>query len=328
MGKSPKAGENPRKGFAYALVGTILLSTYFVTGKYALASPPGKPGGFNVPTFCLLWTASGAVFAFLIVLLRGRFGGIRVERRSRLTVGALGLVTGVSIVVFYSGLRLLDPSFSAFLARSLPVMVILLGVLFLKERLRAVELLPMGFMVLGGVVSVFGRWHAVGLGVTLVLVGYLGFAVHRLLAKVEARRVCVEVLVLYRTGLAAVVIAVWAFVGGKLDFHVDARYWYVLFLGALLSPCLGNMVSFKSYQYWSLSRAALVLMIQPLLVLPMAYVFLHKLPSRQELLGGILILVGAFVMVWIHFRRSGRRAKVEGGALLDPPVDLDVTERT
>jgi drug/metabolite transporter (DMT)-like permease len=66
------------------------------------------------------------------------------------------------------------------------------------------------------------------------------------------------------------------------------------------------MFTFSAFQHWSLSRATMVSMIQPPLVLAMAMVFLRKTPAPQELLGGMLILAGAAGLVWIHFF-AGRR---------------------
>jgi drug/metabolite transporter (DMT)-like permease len=217
----------------------------------------------------------------------------------------VGCTAGVGLLLIYAGLKRLDPSFQAFLARSHPVMVILLGVVFLKDRLRPVELLPMSVMLLGGFVSVYGRWGAVSAGVILTLVGFASFAFHRLFVKMLSGKLHVEVIVFYRAAIAAVVVSLWvlpAIRRGNIDFNVPVRFYAVTFLGALIAPVAGNLLSFHAYRYWSLSRGALVLMMQPLFVLPMALVFLGRLPTAQGLIGGCVILAGAFWMTWMHMR--------------------------
>jgi len=218
------------------------------------------------------------------------------------------LSTGIGLILLYSGLRKIDPTFTAFIARSHPVMVILLGVIFLKERLRRIELLPLVLMLAGGVVGVWGRPRDVNVGVMLAFLGYVAFAFHRLFVKTASAHVRAEITVFYRAAFAWVLLSLWALATGRADFHVPGKYWAVVFLGAFLSPVLGNVLSFHAYRYYSLSRSALVMMIQPLLVLPMAYVFLGMLPNRQGLVGGLLILAGAAWMSWIHLVGSGRHA--------------------
>jgi drug/metabolite transporter (DMT)-like permease len=64
MMRSGNPPRDPTRGFLYALAGTALLSTNFVTAKYALQ-------GFNPPTFALLWTIAASFYSFLIVLATG-----------------------------------------------------------------------------------------------------------------------------------------------------------------------------------------------------------------------------------------------------------------
>ena len=313
MTDTEASARGTRKGFLFALSGTVLISTYFVTGKYALR-------GFNTATFCFLWTAATAVFSLGILLVRGEFRHLRLPKRAVPGVVGVGLCTGVGMIVLYEGLRLLDPSFAAFLGRSFPVMVILLGVIFLKERLHLIEILPMGLMLVGGIVSVWGRWQTVGPGVVLVLVGYLVFAFHRLLVKLATPRVEATVIVFYRALGGCIIVAVWMLVSGKADFAVEAKYWRILFLGALLAPCVGNMLSFHSYHYWNLSRNVMILTIQPLIVLPMAWLFLGQLPSPQALVGGCIILIGSAWVTWIYLSAPKKvaSAKEETGGIAAP----------
>jgi drug/metabolite transporter (DMT)-like permease len=72
-------------------------------------------------------------------------------------------------------------------------------------------------------------------------------------------------------------------------------------LGAFLGPCASFLLTFRSYRCWDLSRSAIVKTVEPLFVLPLAYAVLGKLPTGTELLGGCLILVGAFWFAWIQF---------------------------
>jgi drug/metabolite transporter (DMT)-like permease len=284
------------KGFLYALGGTVLVSTNFVTAKYGL-------GGFNPETFSLVWTTTAAVYSLLIVLSCGQWRQIAVPRRAARDVALLGVTTGVAMILAWSALSRLDPSFAAFLWRLQPMITIALGALFLKERLTAAEIVAGAIMISGGLLSTLGRWQFVGTGVVLILIACVAVAVQLLIAKARVHEIHPNILVVYRVGIASVVVLLWCLLTGRIDFQVKASYWYVTLLGAFLGPCASFLLTFRSYRYWDLSRSSLVLTVQPLFVLPLAYAVFRKLPVGKELLGGIVIMMGAFWLTWIHFRK-------------------------
>jgi drug/metabolite transporter (DMT)-like permease len=291
---------NPAKGFAYALAGTLAVSTNFVTAKYGTK-------GFDPATFSLVWTASAAFYCLTVLAVSGRLKDLVIPRRSALMIVLLGASTGVGMLAQWAALKRLDPSFAAFLGRFAPVLAILLGAVVLRERLGALELCALGLMVVGGVISTVGRWHVVGLGTVLMLIGCTASAVQMLLAKMQSSKMHPDALVFYRVAGGTCFIAVWVFGTGAAQFHVPPRYWVVTLVGAFLGPFTSFLLTFRAYRSWELSRAAVVRTAEPLFVLPMAYVAFGTLPAGRELVGGLLILVGALWIAWIHFIRRKAR---------------------
>ncbi len=293
----PRRRGDPAKGFLYALGGTALVSTNFVTAKYGLK-------GFNPETFSLIWTTAAAFYSLVVVLLSGQWPSVVRARSAAWSLALLGATTGAGMILAWSGLARLDPSFAAFLWRFHPAFTIVLSVLILHERLMRRELLPIALMILGGALSTVGRWNVVGVGTTLTLLSCVAAAVQMLVAKVRIRDVESSVLVFYRVAIGAGVIAVWVFLTGRVDFRVAASYWCVTALGAFLGPCASFLLTFRSYRYWDLSRASIVRTVQPLFVMPLAYVVFRKLPDVRGVLGGCVILGGA---LWLGLTRFAVR---------------------
>jgi len=211
------------------------------------------------------------------------------------------------MIVSWAGLARLDPSFTAFLWRFQPVLTIALSALFLGERLVNREWLPIAIMISGGALSTMGRWEIVGTGVILTLLACCAGAMQMLIAKIVVTAIHPTVLVFYRVGIATLVIALWTLPTGKVNFDVQSSYWLVTLLGAFLGPCASYLLTFRSFRYWDLSRYSMILTAQPLFVLPLAYLFLDKLPTQKELLGGCMILAGVVWLTWIHFVRKPTR---------------------
>ncbi len=294
MKPSLQVASNPRKGLLYSLAATAVVATNYVTAKYAL-------GGFNPWTFSLVWTSAAAVYTFLVVLISGRSREIILPRGELAAMVWLGFATAATMILAWLSLDLLNPAFAAFLSRFSPVLAIAFGVFFLSERLSLRLLAPAGLMVVGGCISMVGRWQIVGLGVVFGLLACCGVATQRLIAKIKVSKVHPNIVTFYRVFVGALVLALVVLGVGKAEFaNVEGKYWAVMLLGAFLGPCLGHLLMFRSYMYWELSRASIVVIVQPLLVIPLAYLVFGKFPGGMELIGGMVILIGAFWLAWVH----------------------------
>lgn len=215
MSSKTPARNYPQKRFFYALAGSVLLSTTLVTGKYGLR-------GFNPETFSLVWTSSASAYSLIIVLVTGHWRQMAMPARALGKIGVMGLATGVRIILAWSGLAQLDPSFQAFLWRFVPVMTILLGALVLGERLMVKELVPMATMVAGGSLGAIGRWHTVGTGMILTILASCAFAVQMLMAKMTVGGIHPNILVVYRAGIGALIVGLWTLLSGKAHLGVEA----------------------------------------------------------------------------------------------------------
>ncbi len=288
--------KNNLKGFLYALTGFFLISTNFITAKYGL-------GGFDPITFSLVWTAAATLHALVIILAGKKTRQIRLPPVDLKRVCAIGVLTGFGMLWGWTALSLLDPSFMAFLNRFIPVLTIILGVLLLREKLQPREIWAIAIMLAGGLFSTLGSWRAVSLGILFALLNIIAISFQLLLVKTKVITVHPTVLVLYRSALACAVIFTWGLLRG-LNFRVEPRYWMVTVLGALLGPCLGHILIFQSFRYWELSRTSMISTIEPLFVLPLAYLFLGTLPDKMQFAGGMIILAGALWLFLLH--RNGR----------------------
>ena len=223
-----------------------------------------------------------------------------MQRSDVLPVVLLGVCTGGGMICAWAGLLLMDPSFNAFLWRMMPVMGMVMGVLFLKERLSLMDVLPVVLMLFGGLIGTFGRWEIVGKGVLFTVVGALLFSLQMLLGKMQNGKMSEIPLVFYRSFFALIVVTAWTLATGQQQFNVDRSYWLVAGLGSLLGPFLGFLCLFRSYRYWGMSRSSMVLSVQPLVVLPLAVLILREIPSKQELFSGAIILLGALWLGWMQ----------------------------
>jgi len=237
-----------------------------------------------------------------------------LPRNSILQIVTLGLFTGIGMLLGWTALSRLDPTFMAFLGRFRPVLIIVLSFIFLGERLWPRETIPISLMIVGTAYSAWGRWGEIGDGMLLALCGIFMAACQQIVAKKAVLKAHPNVMVFYRVAIASVVIGIWNLATGEANFAVSLSHWLVLLLGALLGPTISFHLMYRAYQNWDLSRASLVHIGQPVIVLPLALFFLGQVPTQRELFGGAIILAGALLFGWMHFSK-GKITEVLGGVV-------------
>jgi drug/metabolite transporter (DMT)-like permease len=282
------------KGFVYSLLGSGCLATNFISAKYALL-------GFNIGTFSFMWSISAAATIATVFLVKQKSPLSSISFQLIPKIAILGLLSASGTTLTWAGLNYLDPSFAAFLRRFVPVIAIFLGIIILKKRFYIKEIIPTLCMVIGSLIGAFtgGQFTAIGVAFTLLscLVIALQFLVGRLYLKIMPPLT----LLFFQFTVGSIFIGIWLIVTGAADFDVEFSYYIVTIFGAIMAPMLGQFLILTSFKYWDFTKSMSVYTMQPLFVLPMAYVFLNKFPSYQELSGGFIILLGAY---WLNQMQS------------------------
>jgi drug/metabolite transporter (DMT)-like permease len=297
--------RNPRVGFLLAFTSTALLSANTVAGKFAMG-----PGGFNSATFSLLWMSGACMFSCGTLAARRRLRDLALPRRLVPAMIIVALFTGVVQFFGWTGLSLLDPSFAGFLNRFGPVFMILGGVVLLGERLTKWEVGAFALVTAGGLISAGVSWNDLDArnGILCLLVSNGAVATQRFLIKATLGRVDALVTNVYRTLGGTLAVGTWVFASGSADFAAGTGHWAAALIGSFIGPCLSVWMMYEAYRVWDLSRCTLLMMLQPLLILPASYAFLGMFPSRMQLVGGLVILAGGLLLVWLHGRHGRRRA--------------------
>ncbi len=283
-------------GFVLAFGGMVLLGCNYITAKTAMQ-------GFNPNTFATLWYAVATLFSLVLTWAMGQGPQLRVRGRDLILMLGLGMTLTCSALLGWRALSIMDPTFCAFLGRLVPMMIILLGVILLKEHVRPLEWLAVAVMVGGGVMSTLGgTWQAEWWAIVLTLAACFFTALQFTLGKFGGdKNIPPLVMNVYRTAVAAAIITLVTLARGEFDLtQAQPRHWAALLLGALLGPCLSVTLIYASYRYWEMTRTAMVLALQPLAVLPMAYLMFHETPGGWKLWGGMIILLGGVWLVALH----------------------------
>ena len=119
-------------GFAFAFGGMVLMSCNFITAKIAMQ-------GFNPKTFAALWYIAATIYSLVLIISMGQGRQLKVRGAGLRLMLWLGLALTFVALLGWLALSKMDPTFNSFLSRLTPMMIILLGVILLKERVRRLE---------------------------------------------------------------------------------------------------------------------------------------------------------------------------------------------
>ncbi len=286
----------------------------YVAGKDALANWP--VASLNM----LRFTIAGVALTPYLWANRRRLPRGRSDRTRLAAMCLLGFIGNKAFE--YWGLSLSNATDMALLIAAEALVTVLLSVLLLKERVRAVQaggLMAGGFgvylVVVGGLrpPSAFGGQQAVGnLLIIISLVMEAGFTI---VGKTVADRyppflitaaVVVGSLVawwpagLIQLGSAGWPAPTWAVIGGGL------------YLG-LITTVVGYWAWFYGLQRVMPGAMAPLLFIQPLVGTALAVLLRGERPGAATLLGGAMVLMGVFLVAVERHPSPGAPPAAAGG---------------
>ena len=267
----------------------------------------------------LRWTISAAVLAGW--LARGRRLAMvgQVLRRNTWTAVWVAL-TGITLFYFLENLALSYTTAinAGVLSNLIPVFMVLIGTVWLGERLAAAEWAAAAAAFVGAVLVSQGAGHLTIAGpgllgdALMVLAGFLG-AIYSIGGKgLVARYPAVVVTTVFATlgALFLLPLALWegsshgGFVATVLALPWQA--WGVLLLLGLGSGALANLWWMEILAATEASRAALILFLVPVVSTALAVVILDEPLTPAIVAGGLLVLAGVAVVQ--RHPQNGRRA--------------------
>lgn len=297
--------------------GTILAILAAVVSGVAI--PANKV--FVVGVDPAVFTAVRAIFIGVIFLLLSMWQWKRNPASTKKGfvvswkyLAAIAVVGGsFAFLLFFSGLQLTTAGRAAFLHKTLPLYVAVLAFVFLKERITRKHLGAMILMFIGiigiysATVSPAALWANPQLGDILVIGATILWAIENIISR--------KAMVGGETNL--IVSFARMFFGGLILMGVvllTNKFGILLTLTQMQLANIGISIvilfAFVFFYYWSLrlinaSKAAVILLVAPVVSLAFGVMFLGEPAPAVQLAGSGLILAGAY---FIAGMKSEQRA--------------------
>lgn len=295
-----------RSGYFYAFGAALALSASFVFSKSVLNS-------ISMVQFGFVWFLFGVIWNSAWYIAQKQYKQFKKDTKQRLAVAvSIAILEAAATGLFYIAINAMEnPAVVSFIGNIGPVFVAILGVSLLKER--------------------FGRWQIVGISVTIIGVFVINF-------KGQAFGGFLEPGAIYVI-FASLLFALATITGRKYNKHLDPglmslirsvmlatvftvlilksnealRFewpiWRDVAIGSIFETLLTIVFAYQALKRIEATSTSLIISSKGVWTLVLAWVFLGVFPSGLQLIGGILTLIGVYLITVKSFQISGRPSK-------------------
>ena len=273
-----------RRGVLFAVSGSLMFGVSPVFVKLTL-------GFVNVETMNVLFTGVASLcFVVLFAVFRGAHVGSLRGNWGR--VALMSLFSAAGSMLFTYGISLYGPVNAAFLVQFTAVFTIVFGVAFFKERFTRLEAVGILVAVVGVFVLAYGDLSLEIVGAAVLLSAALLFASANSLSKAYVKDVNPVALAGGNALFMLLFISAFAVLSGSLQTAFPSEALVYGFLGAVTGVVLSFVLFFKALEVYAVSKTATIRTIEPFLTAIFSFAILALVPTVNQLVGGVLIVMG------------------------------------
>jgi drug/metabolite transporter (DMT)-like permease len=278
-----------RRGVLFAVSGSLMFGLSPVFMRLVLDF-------VNVATMNVLFTVFASLcfaVAFVVfrktVYFRSIFGNWR-------RVGLMSLFSAAGSLLYTLGVSLYGPVTATFLVQFTAVFTILFGVVFFKERFTRLEGAGIVVAVVGVFVLAYGNLSLEVVGTLVLLGAALFFASANSLSKAYVKNVHPVALAGGNAMFMFLFISIFAVLSGEMETAFPSVTLVYAFLGAVTGVVLSFVLFFKALEVFEVSKAATVRTMEPFLTAVFSFAILALIPTVNQLVGGVLIVIGVVTL--------------------------------
>ena len=204
----------------------------------------------------------------------------------------IGFLVAASMTINYTVVEFIDPGTASMLTETGVIWGLLLGVLWLREKLNVYQVIGSLLAIVGVFTISFQSGDYLQIGSLLVVFSALMYALHAALAKRFGDQVDLLNFFFSRTICMAFFTFIFSTVRGSLAWPpIDA--WPFLLLSGTVDVAISRSLYYVIMRRMKLSVLTIVLTLSPLVAVIWAFLLFGLLPTSREMIGGLLVLVGA-----------------------------------
>jgi len=292
-----RAARFPLKGYLF-VVGTA----FFTALSYVFGKAVDKD--LNPLTVTFFWFFGAFFFSMSAeMMIPSQRAELRNLRRYVTIFILSSLVTAIGSALWIFALRTIGPPLTSFLMKSQTLFSLLLGIIFLGERLNKWETVGIVITTAGGLVVAYQREGYLILGTLVALLAAFFYSLLSFLVKKFAQNLNMLTVAQLRSLGVAILTFMYLIASGKFQIP-GLRDIVLMVLGGLTGAYIAKASQFQSIKILDVSRSTAVMPLESLFVVIFSYLFFNDLPSVIKLIGGVGTTIGVIFLVIFRGERS------------------------
>lgn len=234
-----------------------------------------------------------------------------IEKKNVLFIIVLGIV-GVFInqLSFFKGLETADPTASALVIATAPIVTGFLAAIFLKER-WTIRMLFGSIIATIGIffVATKGTFSAVQIdeGLFWIVITMVSFSIMIIITRVLSQRMEPLTITLYSNLTGFIVSIPFVFIlDAPLHISADAQAWTFLIGTAIAVHGIATYVWNSNIRYVEASKSSMLSNLEPFVTMVVGFILLKKPVTAIEIAGSILIVGGVLLSTYSKRNRDAR----------------------
>ncbi|CAG9607904.1 DMT family transporter [Pseudoneobacillus rhizosphaerae] len=251
------------------------------------------------------------IVLFLIGLSSYKKHFKRINKSNLLAVLFLGII-GVFINQwsFFVGLQTADPTTSALILATTPILTSVLAAIFLKEKLTI-------RMLLGSIVAIIGIYFVVAKGdlsslhidkgLLWIVLTMITFAIMIIMTRLLSHKIDPLTITLYSNVVGLIVSIPFVFLlDTPLQISSKISDWSFLIGTAVVVHGIATLIWNNNIRHVDASKASILSNLEPFVAMLMGLILLYKPITGAELLGSLFIVGGVVLSTYQRKRLKSR----------------------
>lgn len=288
-----------QKAYIWLIFCVVVWGSNFVFGKILVQD-------FSPALLTSLRLLFIALLLVAISAYTKRFKSInKADLFSIIVLGVIGVF--INQWSFFVGLQTADPTTSALILATTPILTSVLAAIFLKEQLTI-------RMLFGSIIAIVGIYFVVAkgslsslqldIGLAWIVVTMVTFAIMIIMTRVLSQRMDPLTITLYSNVVGFIVSIPFAFsLDVPLRISVDFSDWTLLIGTAIVVHGIATLIWNNNIRHVNASKASILSNLEPFVAMIFGLILLHKPITGIEVLGSLFI-VGGVVLSTYQWKRG------------------------
>lgn len=268
-------------------------SLHFVFAKMLLPYLPPTASAMYV-----LLVATVQVGGYMLI-----WDEIRVEvfRRQAWFFLSIGFLVGANTAMNYASVDFIDPGTASLLGHSTILFGMILGVVWLQDKLVRLEIMGAIVAIIGLAIISFQPGDYLRLGAMLVLISAFMYAFHAAIVKRYGSHLDIKDFFFFRLLCTSGFLLLFTVGQGQLVWP-SGQAWLILLMTGTVDVTISRALYYIALQRLSLSIHSLILTFSPVVTIGWTLLLFGIAPTVQQLVGGVAVMGGLALLAMAHYQ--------------------------